>query len=208
MTVIKNWLDKNRLIINLKKGKTESMLFGTAKRLCCHDDLKVSLQGHLINFTSKYKYLGMHLDPSLSMGDHLQKVLKKATSRIKLLARMRKSLSMLAAKSVYSAHVLPTILYCSTPVLKISDTMAQKFEKLQVKAQKIIYCQADRNREKSFCSILNQKKLKAACMIFKCLQGSSIPVFSSYAEEISHTYRTRNNNAGCMAHTSQQINLP
>ena len=31
MTVIKDWLGKNRLIINLKKGKTESMLFGTAK---------------------------------------------------------------------------------------------------------------------------------------------------------------------------------
>ena len=46
MTVIKNWLDKNRLIINLKKGKTESMLFGTAKRLGSHGDLKVSLQGH------------------------------------------------------------------------------------------------------------------------------------------------------------------
>ena len=44
MTVIKNWLDKNRLIINLKKGKTESMLFGTAKRLCSRSDLKVSLQ--------------------------------------------------------------------------------------------------------------------------------------------------------------------
>ena len=73
MTVIKNWLDKNRLIINLKKGKTESMLFGTAKRLCSHDDLKVSLQGHLINFTSKYKYLGVYLDPSLSMGDHFTK---------------------------------------------------------------------------------------------------------------------------------------
>ena len=131
MTVIRNWLDKNRLIINLKKGKTESMLFGTAKRLCSHSDLKVSLQGHLINFTSKYKYLGMHLDPSLSMSDHLEKVLKKATARIKLLARMRKSMSMLAAKSVYIAHVLPTILYCSTPVLKISDTMTQKFEKLQ-----------------------------------------------------------------------------
>ena len=56
------------------------MLFGRAKRLCSHDDLKVSLQGHLINFTSKYKYLGLHLDPSLGMGDHLQKVLKKATS--------------------------------------------------------------------------------------------------------------------------------
>ena len=37
-------------------------------------------------------------------------------------------MSVFAAKSVYSAHILPTILYCSTPVLKISDTMAQKFE--------------------------------------------------------------------------------
>ena len=75
IAVIKNWLDKNILFINLQKGKTECMLFGTAKRLWSHDDLKVSLQGHLINFTSKYKYLGLHMDPSLSMGDHLQKVL-------------------------------------------------------------------------------------------------------------------------------------
>ena len=107
---------------------------------------------------------------------------------------MRKALSALAAKSVYSAHELPTILYCSTPVLKISDTMTQKFENLQEKALKIIYCQANQNREIRFGSILNQKKLKAACLIFKCLQGKSIPVFSSYTTEICYNYRTRNNN--------------
>ena len=30
---VADWLDENELIINLKKGKTESLLFGTAKRL-------------------------------------------------------------------------------------------------------------------------------------------------------------------------------
>ena len=30
---ISRWLDKNRLIIDLKRGNTESLLFGTAKRL-------------------------------------------------------------------------------------------------------------------------------------------------------------------------------
>ena len=104
-------------------------------------------------------------------------------------------MSILAAKSVYRAHVLPTILYCSTPVLKISDTMTQKFKKLQEKTQKIIYYQANQNKENQFCSILNQKKLKAACLIFKFLQGTSIPAFSTYVEEISHNYKTRNNNA-------------
>ena len=107
---------------------------------------------------------------------------------------MRKALSTLAAMSVYSAHVLPTILYYSAPVLKISDTMTHKFEKLQEKALKIIYCQANQNREIRFGNILNQKKLKAACLIFKCLQRTSIPAFSSYATEICHKYRTRNNN--------------
>ena len=43
--------------------------------------------------------------------------------------------------------------------------------------------------------ILNQKKLKAACLIFKCLRGTSIPAFLSYAAEISLYYNTRNNNA-------------
>ena len=56
------------------------MLFGYAKRLCSHGDLKVSLQRHLLNVTSKYKYLGMHLDPSVSMGGHLEKVFQKATA--------------------------------------------------------------------------------------------------------------------------------
>ena len=129
------------------------------------------------------------------MSDHFHKVLKTATSRIKLLARMRKAMSVFTAKSVYSAHILPTILYCSTPVLKISDTMAQKFNKLHEKARKITYYQANEGRENRFRSILNQKKLKTACLIFKCLRETSIPAFSSYAAEISHNYSTRNNNA-------------
>ena len=104
-------------------------------------------------------------------------------------------MSVFTAKSVYSVHILPTILYCSTPVLKISDTIAQKFEKLQERARKIIYYQVNECRENRFRSILNQKKLKAACLIFKCLRGTNIPAFSSYAAEISHNYNTRNNNA-------------
>ena len=38
MNNIGNWLDKNKLMINLKKGKTESMLFGTGQHLCKEHD--------------------------------------------------------------------------------------------------------------------------------------------------------------------------
>ena len=33
LTILKSWFDNNELTINLKKGKTESMIFGTSKRL-------------------------------------------------------------------------------------------------------------------------------------------------------------------------------
>ena len=76
MDIIKDFLDNNRLIIKLKKGKTESMLFGTAKRLFPHNDLKVTMQGNLINFTIKYNYLEMQMGLLLNTSDHLHKVLK------------------------------------------------------------------------------------------------------------------------------------
>ena len=139
MDVIKDWLDKNSLIINLKKRKTKNMLFGTDKRLYSHNNLKVKMQGNVINFTDEYNYLGLHLDPLLSMSNDLNKMLRKTTGRIKLLARLGKSLSVLAAKVVYNEHVLPTLLYCSSPVLKISETMPQKFETFQHKVYKVIY---------------------------------------------------------------------
>ena len=77
MDIIKDWLENNMLTIHLKKGKTESMLFGIAKRLSSHNDLKVTMQGNLRNSTAEHNCLGMHLDPSLNMSNHLHEVLQK-----------------------------------------------------------------------------------------------------------------------------------
>ena len=194
MTSIGKWLDNNRLIINLKKGKTESMLFGTAKRLYSQSDLKVSLKENFINFVSGYKYLGVTLDPSLNMSDHLHKTLKNVLVRVRLLKRMRLSLSSFAAESVYKAIVLSKILYCSTPFLMVSDTMANKFERLQRRAIKIIYNQPKSCKECGLMTIQNQKKFKASMIIFKCLQRT-IPNFASYIDKVDHTYYTRGNSS-------------
>ena len=102
MANIAQWLQNNRLIINLKKGKTETMLFGTAKRLHSKNDLKIWINEHLIHFVNSYKYLGVLLDPCLNMKEHLQKTLKSAAARIKLLERMRQSLTSHAAESIYN----------------------------------------------------------------------------------------------------------
>ena len=57
---------ENELIINVKRGKTESMLFGTAKRLSTiKTHLEIDYKSSPITFVKKYKYLGYIVDNNL-----------------------------------------------------------------------------------------------------------------------------------------------
>ena len=149
---------------------------------------------------SGYKYPGVTQDLFLNMSDHLQKTVKNVTAHIKLLKRMRHSLSDLAVESMYKAMVLPVILYCSNPVLKVSDTMANKFGRLQRSALKIIHNQSKSCKECGPMTLLYQKSYKAAIIMFKCLQGIAILHFTSYVYKVEHKYYKRG--------TSSTLRLP
>jgi hypothetical protein len=57
---VADWLDEIELIINLKKGKTESLLFGTAKKLAnFNDSFVVCYRDEIISETKEYKYCSL-----------------------------------------------------------------------------------------------------------------------------------------------------
>ena len=71
MKCICDWCTDNELILNLSKGKTESMLFGTSKNLCLQRPvMNVTFGDDEINFTTSYKYLGIKIEPSLNMNSN------------------------------------------------------------------------------------------------------------------------------------------
>ena len=59
---VHNWLTDNDLPLNLKKGKTETMIFGTSIHVKKAAPPKTQIEGTSINQTSSYKYLVTHLD--------------------------------------------------------------------------------------------------------------------------------------------------
>ena len=62
--MVYEFLYENDLILNPNKGKTEVMLFGTAKRLSgVYNSLSILYNGIKLNQTTRYKYLGTLLDP-------------------------------------------------------------------------------------------------------------------------------------------------
>ena len=121
---LSSWFRENELIINLKKGKTEVMLFGTAKRLSLFHgrQLNLTVNGSSINSTTTYKYLGVHLDPTLNLETHFNETYKKAAGRVNLLRRIRSSIDLLSAERIYSAMIMPVFTYCGSTGLGWSDT--------------------------------------------------------------------------------------
>ena len=71
---LSNWFRDNELI----------MLFGTGKRLNPFrgSQLTLSVAGSLINTTTTYKYLGVHLDPTLNFDTHFHKVSRRQPAEL------------------------------------------------------------------------------------------------------------------------------
>lgn len=65
---ISEYCFKNELLLNLKKGKTGAMLFGTAQRISkAENGLELYYRGELVQNTEQYRYLGNIVDPSLTL---------------------------------------------------------------------------------------------------------------------------------------------
>ena len=112
MDAIVKWLDQNALIINLKKGKTESLLFGTSQRIAKQNEtLNVMYRGDKVLNTNHYKYLGIEVDNSLNLNSHFEKCFKRASSRLRLLGKLRDYLDLTSAKAIYRSLILPTFTY-------------------------------------------------------------------------------------------------
>ena len=91
VSFIANWFDDNNLILNLKKGKTEFVLYGSSKKLSTQPDISININNTVINEVTTYRYLGVSLDNHLTLQKYAHDLYKKAAARVKMLSRIRKS---------------------------------------------------------------------------------------------------------------------
>lgn len=79
---IAKWFDKKNLILNLKKGKTEFVLYRSSKKLSTQADISIK-----INNITTYKYLGVSLDNHLSLQNYVRDLYKKASALVHTLLK-------------------------------------------------------------------------------------------------------------------------
>ena len=184
---VSSFFMKNELVINLKKGETEAMLFGTCKKLSKTSNfLKLFYDNTQITYTKTYKYLGYTIDQSLCLSQQFDILYKKSATKLKLLSKLKYYLPLDAIKCVYQATIQPTITYSCTVNLNITHTQKQKLASLDQRASKIV-----ENLDINTIDLINKHAVK---LVHKCITNNVCSNFVNYFEVMSHVRDTRNNN--------------
>ena len=176
LCTVSKWLQENELVLNLKNRKTEVMLFGTKKRLNQQErETEINYQSQPINTTNSYTYLVVQLDPSFNMQEHFNSICRKASSRIRLLKRIRSFITELATLRIYQALIVPIITYCS-----LTNFYHQPYRKSYILALESRVCKLT-NKDISSVNKIFQRKI--CTTVFKCL-NDVVPNFEDYFELI------------------------
>ena len=191
LNLLAKWFKENELIL---KGKTEAMIFGTAKCLAIlNRALKVKYQHHTVNITTSYRYFGVDIDSSLTFNNYFMTSYKKATGRLHLLNKLRFQLDTKAAVTIYRSSIIPVLTYCS--VLSIFDNKlrADRLKSIDSRVTRIVNRHVDQAHTVSLPSITLIKKKHACLFVCKYIDGKFSENFAEFSSLLSHEKRTRNN---------------
>ena len=158
---VAKWMSDNHLTLNLK-GKTDFILYGTAKRLNKQTyNINVCINGTKVNKATKYKYLGVLLDQHLNLNEQLATISKKVSSRLNLLKRVGPNLTSAIAEKVYHSMIQPTATYCPTVYLGCPRYQENKLklQLLQDRGKNIVCSKGIKTEWKPIADIINEQIL-------------------------------------------------
>ena len=109
LTLCRSWLVDNRLSLHM--GKTESILFGTSRKVK-GAVFEVVCGDTIVKRVTSVRYLGVILDQCLNFREHATEILKKANGKMRFLYRCASSLRGRYRRLLCSALVGPSVEYC------------------------------------------------------------------------------------------------
>ena len=125
--------------MNLSKGKTEALLFGTSKKVAKESArFEVNVNEREIRRTTSYKYLGVQIDSTFNMSTYIDKCYKNVSSQLNLLAKLREQLDVKAAKAIYECMILPTFTYYGIFLLHNTRAQSDKLDSFHSRVEAII----------------------------------------------------------------------
>jgi len=195
---ISEWLETNRLTLNISKCK--AMLFGSSKRLHLgNEQLTTYLSGTHIEVVPCFKYLGVWFDSCLTWQFHIEKLTNAVSARIGVLRRLVPVLPQDTLAMLFNCLILPKVDYCDVVWGNCGKGLSDKLQKLQNRAVRIILGLSYRSHVNNehlsalgWKDLASRRKLHLLQTVYKSIYNLLpvyLNIFSRTSE--SHSYSTR-----------------
>ena len=125
---IRSWLSSSKFTLN--DSKTEAIFLGSPKQLSKCKSTHIMIGDFSIPFSSSIRDLGVILDSSLDLSEHISKVCAKSYMRLRLVSRLRKAISTVHYSMLVNALVLSNLEYCSSIYLGLPRSSLDKLQRV------------------------------------------------------------------------------
>ena len=197
LLAIANWLNANKLTLNL--DKTKCMLIGSTRKIA-NLSLTVSILNHEIDSVNSFKYLGIMISSDFTWSDHIDYIAKKINQRLGLLRRIKHLLPFKSRLLFFNSLVLPLFDYADVVWGdKNNATLMGNLQILQNKAAKIILNRPFYSSSKEALNALKwlplstRRHYRRCTYIYKCHKGLISHHLNLELQRDHHNYNTRNN---------------
>jgi len=198
---ISNWLKANKLSLNTTK--TEFMFIASNDKLKqLNPKSNLNIDGKTITRVQSSKSLGVVIDERLSWVAHLDYICKKISSGLSGLRRVRDHIPLETAIIIYNSLITPWFDYCDVVWDDLPKTQAERIQKLQNRAARIVTQSSYDIRSKEILANLGWDNLKlrrekhkaiAMCKTINCLAPQNLKkLFND--QTTNYTLRGRENN--------------
>ena len=182
-----SWLKGNKLSQNV--AKAQSMLIATKPKQralnSAAEKLQLKIRGRDLDVVNKTKYMGVHVDNSLDLKEHIKAVSIKVSRAIGFLKHAKNILPITSLKTLYSSILEPHFRYCCSVWGFCGTTDIDQLQKLQNRAARIVTNNSFDAPSKPLIESLGWKTVRelvnqdSRLMVYKCIQGL-VPQYMSY----------------------------
>ena len=168
-----NLLSSKSVSNQLEKGKTGTMLFGTAKRLTkCGKKLTLYYDGIQMQTAGTYKYLGTTLDSTLSLSTNFKKMYKKTTAKLCMMYSLHSYLDQHSKIKTFCGTILPCITYNCTVNMDLNLTQIKKLQTIDIFTTNVTGTRQP--------SVENEIKKRLIILVQKCVGKDTCKNFKDY----------------------------
>ena len=186
---VKDWMNKNKL--KLSEEKTELLVVGDSTRLCEVKKEPLTFGPNAVPFQTSAKYLGVHLDETLSMKEQVTSLCRSSDFHLRKIASIRPYLSDESTAQLVPSLILSRLDYCNSTLSGLPSPALNQLQKVQNNAARLVLCKRKSDHVTPLLEKLHWLPVEArihnkiATLAFRHFENSLPP----YLSELLHAYQ-------------------